>query len=35
MAERLGGAPVHVVPETGTFGLVDVMADVLAFAAKV
>jgi pimeloyl-ACP methyl ester carboxylesterase len=35
MAERLGGAPVHVVPETGTFGLVDIMADVLAFAAKV
>jgi pimeloyl-ACP methyl ester carboxylesterase len=34
MAERLGGAPVHVVPDAMTFGLVDRYADVLAFAAR-
>jgi pimeloyl-ACP methyl ester carboxylesterase len=33
LSERLGGAPVHVVPGAGTFGVVPVLADVLTFAA--
>jgi pimeloyl-ACP methyl ester carboxylesterase len=35
LAERLGGAPVHIVDDSGTFGLLDCYADVLAFAAGV
>ena len=34
MAERLGGAPVHVVPEAATFGLLGVYPDALAFASR-
>jgi len=33
MAQRLGGAPVHVVPDAATFGLLGVYPDALAFAA--
>jgi pimeloyl-ACP methyl ester carboxylesterase len=33
LAELLGGAPVHVVPGAGTFGLMAHYADALAFAA--
>jgi pimeloyl-ACP methyl ester carboxylesterase len=33
MAERLGGAPVHVVPDAATFGLLEVYPAALAFAA--
>ena len=34
LAERLGGAPVHVVPGAATFGCVPVYGDVLAFAVR-
>jgi pimeloyl-ACP methyl ester carboxylesterase len=33
MAERLGGAPVHLVPDAATFGLLEVYPAALAFAA--
>lgn len=33
LAERLGGAPVHVVPGAGTFGLMPHYAEALRFAA--
>jgi pimeloyl-ACP methyl ester carboxylesterase len=35
MAQRLGDAPVHVVPDAATFGLVECMSNVIAFAARV
>jgi pimeloyl-ACP methyl ester carboxylesterase len=34
LAKRLGGAPVHVVPEAATFGCVTVYGDVLRFAVR-
>jgi pimeloyl-ACP methyl ester carboxylesterase len=34
MAERLGGAPVHVVPDAATFGLLGAYPDALAFATR-
>jgi pimeloyl-ACP methyl ester carboxylesterase len=34
MAQRLGGAPVHVVPDAATFGLLAVYPDALAFATR-
>jgi pimeloyl-ACP methyl ester carboxylesterase len=34
LARRLGGAPVHVVPDAATFGCVTVYGDVLDFAVR-
>jgi pimeloyl-ACP methyl ester carboxylesterase len=34
MAQRLGGAPVHVVPDAATFGLLERYPDALAFATR-
>jgi pimeloyl-ACP methyl ester carboxylesterase len=32
LAEQLGGAPVHVVPDAATFGLMPIYGDALRFA---